>query len=49
MTHPAVGRLVEGELQGAEEACRAPDGNGDEAELAENLLPAFTGDPLLAP
>ena len=29
--HAAVGRLVEGELKGAEEACRARDGDGDKA------------------
>ena len=47
--HATVGRLVEGELKGAEEPSRAWDGDGDEPEFSEDLLPALTGDALFAP
>ena len=41
--------LVQGKLQHAEEARRPRDGDGDKAELAEDLFPVFAGDPLFAP
>ena len=46
--HSAVGRLVEGELQGAEKAGGARDGDGYNAQFAEDLFPALASDALLA-